>query len=68
MVSDKKYLEMEIAKALNSLPLAWRAKKRIKKSLRKMDEKQAIPLIIELQGAAAGLEHVLSLIKRSRNL
>ena len=67
-MSDKQYLEMETAKVLNSLPLTWRAKRQIKESLRKMDENQAIPLILELRRGANGLALALDLIKRSRNL
>jgi len=65
---EEKYLGRQIEQILNSVPLVWRAKRELKKTLRKMDEEQSVPLIIELRKAASGLAAIIDVIQRSQNL
>ncbi len=63
------YLADEVHRTLNRIPLTRTAKRAIRNDLLKdMDEQRAAQLTIELRMRVDGLEALLDVIRRSKNI
>lgn len=65
----RNYLDDEVHRILNSVPLTRTEKRAIrKKLLEQLDERHAALLFLELKARAEGMKAVLDVIHRSSNL